>query len=201
MMEYSEEERQERLNQNLERISAWTQQIREAPADLVAGFYLRRAEVYDDLGRYDLAIADCDEALRLVHDAGEFYNERAYYYARMGIYEYAIRDMDEAIRLDPYPSHYARRGSYFYRQQDYTRALADLTQAVQCLHPHGYMYLRRGMVYQDGFQDYASALADYDKALSISKPEWHYGLYGKAKDLAQERRQQVLDLLNTPPAE
>lgn len=73
-----------------------------------------RGVVYGDMGNYDRAIADYDQAIRLKpNDADSFIN-RAITYRKKGDYDRAIADYDEAISLKP----------------DYKRAIDNRAPAV-----------------------------------------------------------------------
>jgi len=52
-------------------------------------------------GRWQEAIAEYDEAIRLNPQYAEAYNDRGIAYCNLGEHQRAIEDLNEAIRLDP----------------------------------------------------------------------------------------------------
>jgi tetratricopeptide (TPR) repeat protein len=52
-------------------------------------------------GKYEEAIAELTEAIRLQPDLARAYNARGYVYLLKRDYQHALADFDEAIRLDP----------------------------------------------------------------------------------------------------
>ena len=68
----------------------------------------RHAEQHDQRGRaltasgkYDEAIAELTEAIRLQPDLARAYNGRGYVYLLKRDFQHALADFDDAIRLDP----------------------------------------------------------------------------------------------------
>ena len=58
--------------------------------------------LYDaDLQRFEEAIADCTEAIRLEPDNPRLYIERAVAHSKLNRYEEAVADYDRVIGLDP----------------------------------------------------------------------------------------------------
>jgi tetratricopeptide (TPR) repeat protein len=105
-----------------------------APAALANAFD-DRCWARGNIGQYDLAIADCDAALKLSPQAPFAFGNRGTAYLHQGQYERAIADYDRSIAL------FAARGSggaefYFGRAIAYSRlgqkerAEADFRRAV-----------------------------------------------------------------------
>lgn len=98
----------------------------------------------------DDAKRDLDEAIRLAPTIPKLYNNRGLHlmYPEPHL---SIPDFDTAIRLDP---HYAvawnNRGESYARMQNYTQAIADLTQAIRLapayMHPMYNPYEQRAQV-------------------------------------------------------
>ncbi len=73
--------------------------------------YFDRGVASFDLGQYERAIQDFDEAIRLNPEFATAYYNRGLAYADLGQYERAIQDWDEAIRFNPeYAAAYNNRG-------------------------------------------------------------------------------------------
>ena len=66
----------------------------------LAQAYRVRAAAYFERGRYDEAIQDYGQTLRLAPDPGAYYN-RGRCYLRQGHYGRAMPDFDQAVRLAP----------------------------------------------------------------------------------------------------
>ncbi len=95
-----------------------------------ANFYTNRGLAYSNKGENDRAIADYDQALRLVPDYAGVYNNRGLAYWRKGEYDRAIADYEQALRLDPDLAFaYNGRGrANFYRGR-FAQAVADMGKA------------------------------------------------------------------------
>ncbi len=57
--------------------------------------------MYYDLGRYDRAIADYTEAIKLQPDYAMFYYNRCLAYKQTGERDKAIKDCRQALKLNP----------------------------------------------------------------------------------------------------
>jgi tetratricopeptide (TPR) repeat protein len=80
----------------------------------------------------------------------------------------ALRFVDEAIRLvpDDATAYYYRGLTYF--NNDYDRAIADYSRAIQ-LNPNFFeAYNDRGNVYMNGKKDYDHAIVDYSSAIRLN---------------------------------
>ncbi|AEF84723.1 tetratricopeptide repeat protein [Treponema primitia ZAS-2] len=128
-----------------------------------------RSIAYIEIGAYDKAIADCDEALALSKDEGVFIlYHRGIAYDASGDREQAIADYSRAIELAPcnyemlfYELFYSR-GLAHDEKGEYELAIADYTQAI-CIAAAMFSpgdafdaYCNRGLVYK--------ALGQRDKA-------------------------------------
>lgn len=89
-----------------------------------------RAWPYSLQRRFDLAIADLDEALRLMPNSAVILNDRGFARLRMGQLEAAQADYDAALRIDPATVFSlfgrglvkARRGDKISAQRDFDAA-------------------------------------------------------------------------------
>ncbi len=99
--------------------------ISEAEEHFSAGVQLQDQE------RWEEAIAEYDEAIRLDSEFFEAYNNRAYVHFKLDQFERAIQDYDEAIRLDPRnPMVYATRGITYRLAGKIDEAIADLEKVI-----------------------------------------------------------------------
>ena len=80
----------------------------EAEKHFFAGYELA------EQGRFEEAIGEYDEAIRLDPQDADAYNNRGVSYENLGQFQRAIQDHDEAIRLDPQPAlAYSNRGTVY----------------------------------------------------------------------------------------
>jgi tetratricopeptide (TPR) repeat protein len=68
---------------------------------LLQGQYTQRATYRANLGDFENAIADCNEAVRLWPDGSDGYRGRGLIYYWQKQYDLALQDFDKALRLDP----------------------------------------------------------------------------------------------------
>jgi tetratricopeptide (TPR) repeat protein len=73
---------------------------RDTPERLSFAF-ANRGRAWSDKGRYDRAIQDLDNAVRLDSNNADAFNYRGVAWIAQGQYDHAIQDFDVAIRLDP----------------------------------------------------------------------------------------------------
>jgi len=142
-------------------------------ADLPNALHMR-AIVLQANGCFDQAIADYDEAIRLLPHA-RFYHNRGNAWQRKGELDRAAADYDEAIRLEPqYSSAFNNRGSVWHRRGDHDRASADYSEAIRLNPQYASAYANRGYIhYYRG--SFAAAEADFSAALRLD-PEDAYAL-------------------------
>lgn len=152
-------------------------QSRQETAILVAAFG-NRGIAYDDLGQYDLAIQDDDQAIKLAPNDARLYSNRGKAYGDKSQLDRAIEDFDQAIKLDPnYAQAFVNRGFAYALEGQYDRALQDLDQAIK-LDPSNYQpFGNRGFTYLK-MKRPDSAIAAYDDALRITS-NYPDALYGR----------------------
>ncbi|MCU0511716.1 MAG: tetratricopeptide repeat protein [Anaerolineae bacterium] len=85
-----------------------------------------------------------------------------------GDFQAAIDLMDEAIAEQPeYAESYLVRGAAYSQLENYDRAIADFTTAIELLPYEANLYLFRGNAYV-ALGDNAAALADYSRAIELN---------------------------------
>jgi tetratricopeptide (TPR) repeat protein len=130
-----------------------------------AGDFNERAVRLHNRGRYDRAIADYTEAIRLDPKFTRVYVNRATAYNAKGDRDTALADSDEALRLDPRSAAaYNERGAAYSAKGDPDRAIADYTRAIQHEPGNPLYHANRGHAYACK-GDHARAIANYDEAL------------------------------------
>jgi len=143
--------------------------------------YYKRGNTNARNGKYDLAIADYTEALRLSPnnskvkfgaanlDASKAYLARGFAYNKKGNHDLAVKDYTEVIRLDPNDAgaYNARAWTYAYHlKTNFDRAIADATQAIKLSPANANCYDTRGWAYL-GKGDNNKANDDFLKALQL----------------------------------
>jgi tetratricopeptide (TPR) repeat protein len=104
--------------------------VKATMAPSLAKEHFRRGWDYGELGQYQRAIQDYDEAIRLDPTNAITYNIRGLAYGELGQYQRAIQDYDKAIQLDPNDAFaYYNRGQVYGELGQATEADADFAKA------------------------------------------------------------------------
>ena len=143
----------------------------EADSQLKSEAFGRRGVAYNNKGDYDLAIADCNEAIQLNrNNAGAFYVRGVAYYNK-GNYDRAIANFNEAIRLnlDDADDIFSYRGAAYCKKGDYDRAIADCNEAIRLNRNDARAFNNRGFSYYNK-GDYGRAIKDFKRAIQL-KPD------------------------------
>jgi len=179
-----------------------------APSLQNAKAFFDKGVSYFDNIKYDDAITQFSEAIRLDPNYAEAYAMRGIVYARSYNHDMAIKDFDEAIRLNPkYDYAYARRGAaYTLKSQwdksmrkldnitrDLDNAVRDLDEAIR-LNPNYDYYAYRGDAYRSKGQ-YDTAIRDLDEAIK-QKPnfEWAYRVRALVYNELGQKNEAIKDL-------
>ena len=129
--------------------------------------YVNRGSAYNFKGKFDEAIRDHTEAVRLNRRLADAYAGRGFAYLRKGEIEKAIADLTEAIRLDSNsPSAYYNRGLIRLQRGESNLALADFDEAVRCNPNSAEALVMRGICYV-ARNDLDRALASFDGAVAV----------------------------------
>jgi tetratricopeptide (TPR) repeat protein len=148
-------------------IAACDNWIRQEPKNAVA--YWDRGEIYRNIGDYDHAIDDFNQAIKFDPKYALAYQRRSRAYYGKHEYDRAMADIEKALKLDAQDwESIMDRGLVYEAKGDVGRAFADYDQAIR-LAPNSasVAYVNRGHLYA-GRGDYESAIADYNQAINIS---------------------------------
>ena len=129
---------------------------------------LRSANKHFQQGKYEEAIADYDQAIRIKpQDAIAYYN-RGTAKGVLRKYEEAIADYNEAIRIDPQDAVvYNNRGTAKGVLRKYEEAIADYNEAIRINPQYAEAYYNRGNA-NVALGQHHDAIADYDQAIYIN---------------------------------
>lgn len=141
--------------------------------DLKRNIYGLRGYVFFMQDRYEQAISDYSEAIKLHPGKVIYYVRRAASYDAIGQYKQAASDWTEAIKIGVPEEHeaivyYARGSTYVQLEQD-DEAIRDLTKVIQ-LSPTSPLAFRalykRGITYNIQ-NKWALAIADFSEAMKL----------------------------------
>jgi tetratricopeptide (TPR) repeat protein len=96
-----------------------------------ANFYMMRAELYQNIGEDNLALADYDQAIRINPAYSEAQIARGRLYVKLGEYELALADYDAFISRYDLPREVLERGRLYYRLGDCESAMNDFTYIIE----------------------------------------------------------------------
>jgi tetratricopeptide (TPR) repeat protein len=116
-------------------------------------------------GKADAAIADFDEAIRLVPPDSALLSDRAFAFEQKEDWARALRDYDESISLDPTPQALAARARVHKARSENELAIADLDASLR-LKPDAFVLLNRANTHADT-GDYTRAAEDAQEAFRI----------------------------------
>ena len=143
-----------------------------------------RGVTYDMNNDLPKAIADFDEAIRLMPDLAEAFIDRGLTWARVPDSNRAISDFSVAARLDEKQAFLAlsNRGNVYRNLGDDARAIADYNDAIRLRPDYPASFYNRGLVYY-GQEDFKRAISDFTVALTID-PTFAEALVNRAAALA-----------------
>ena len=170
-------------------VRGWVKRSNALPFSQALAFFdkeLKRnptARAYDirgwlltENGKYDNAIADFNEAIRLDPENKWFHNNRGITWKAKEQYDKAIDDFDEAIRIDPkFAAAYNNRGVAWNGKHRYIKAIADFDESIRLDSQYPNPYIGRGYAWYAQGQ-YAMAIDDYNQKIRLD-PKDHAG-YG-----------------------
>ena len=134
--------------------------------------FTNRGLAYKSKGLWNRAIADYDEAIRLMPEMVFAFNNRGNAYYHKGQFERALRDYDEAIRLMPeFSQAFGNRGNVYRKKGRLDRAIKDYDKAIHLNPEDGQVFADRGLAYEKK-GDKTQALRDFKRAhaLGFSHP-------------------------------
>lgn len=138
-----------------------------APVEATFTHHLVCGDIYLERDKYDQAIAEYSEAIRLEPTSSIAYCQRAGAYRRRGDLERAIADCDTALRFDStLVAAYKERGNAYFERRQWEPALADYNQCVRRSPTYMIAYYNRGLVYFNQGK-YDPAIVEFTKAIQL----------------------------------
>jgi tetratricopeptide (TPR) repeat protein len=160
-----------------------------SPADdsAPAGDHLERALIFDQAGRHEEALAECDRARAIQPDRPDIDRVRGAVLVKLRRFDEAIRSFDICLaKGKPSASLYEARGLALAQRGAYERAIADYTLALGAGRVTASIYTNRGWAYLFSGAP-APASHDFDQALRLD-PADARALSGRALAHVQQRK-------------
>ncbi|MBD2147786.1 serine protease [Sphaerospermopsis sp. FACHB-1194] len=133
-----------------------------------SGFYTNRGNLYVQQKKWELALADYNQAININPDFALAYYNRGNLYSDQKKWELALADYNQAIKINPDDADaYNNRGVLYSDQKKWELALADYNQAIKINPDDAGAYNNRGALYSDQ-KKWELALADYNQAIKIN---------------------------------
>ena len=137
-----------------------------------------RGLIYEELGQYDLALADYAKAIELKPNFAMACTNRGITYRQLGKPDLALADFGRAIKLDPDRAvvAYYNRGLIYQGQGKVKLALDNYDRAIEQKPDYLAVYSRRGLAYAQLGQ-YKLSSADCTRAIAVNPTDAHAYCY------------------------
>jgi len=107
-------------------------QLDQHYAPNLASALQQRATIYVSQKKFQEAITDYSEALKIKSDAPDIYERRAYAEMQLRDYDKALHDYNQAIKLNPQEAKYYQVRAIIYQEKgDFKAAMADTEKTLQ----------------------------------------------------------------------
>ncbi len=137
---------------------------------------INRGAAQASQGKYDLALADLTEGIKLQPDNKNGYLNRSLVFYNLRQYDKAIEDYSQYLRLDPYMANiWYERGMLRRSLNQPKEALADLNRALQLDPNLGIAYMERART-NALLGNKSAALQDYQRAAQFGFKQEPYDL-------------------------
>ncbi len=148
-----------------EAIDAYSKSIALNPN--VAVTYNNRGAARNELGLYEDASNDCNQAINIDSVYAPAYINRGVAKSALGQYESAIADYDNAIHLDSNLTNaFNNRGIVMGKLDRYEEAISDYDKAISLKPDNAEAYNNRGVA-QMNLSRFEAAITDYREALNL----------------------------------
>ena len=144
----------------------------------LAAIYFNRGVTWYEMGNYDRAIQDYNEAIKLNPNFEQAFFNRGNAFDEHEQFDRAIQDYDRAIALKPdYAKAFNNRGISFTKKGQYDRAIQDYDQAIKLEPEYAEALNNRGTAYF-GKREYDHAIQDYEEAIKLN-PSFAQAFYNR----------------------
>ena len=134
----------------------------------LAAIHISRAEIYEKMAQFRLALRDLGDAIAAAPDSAEAYRRRGAAYLETGRINQAIADLNKALERDPgNPRAYQNRGAAYARRRRYHRAFSDFSTAIVLDPALAEAYRGRGTIYGI-YGQHVQSLADLSKMVALA---------------------------------
>ena len=128
--------------------------------------YNNRGAAQFELGRYQAAINDFAEAIRLRPDLVDAYYNQGTAWLALDEFDRAVSCFDEVIRLKPDYMAHNQRGTAKSKLGQYKAALNDFDKAIKLNPDEAGLFSNRGMMELE-LGEHEAAFADFDRAIQL----------------------------------
>ncbi len=123
---------------------------------------------YDRMGRFDEALKELNEALRLNPEYIEVHNNLAVTHYKMGNYEESLGELRVAVRLNPdYTEAHSNLGSLYGRLERYDEAVEELKLAIKLNPDYAAAHNNLGHIYALQNKN-KEAIEEFKKAIKLN---------------------------------
>jgi tetratricopeptide (TPR) repeat protein len=134
-----------------------------------AGVYLKRADAWKSLGRYDAAAADLTTLLQQNPTDERAAAGRGQLLSFLGRFREAVSDYSIALDRNPTnPTYYLSRGQSYSRLGDWPLAVADFAKSIDLSPGNAMAYLERGTALIHAEGDLNLASTDLSRAIQLN---------------------------------
>ena len=133
---------------------------------------VERGDHYREIGKYDIALRDYNDAIAIDHGNAEAHLGRALVRLQQGNFRQAVIDYERAISISPnlaqpdFAEAYGHRGFEYFKGEEYEGAIRDFSKAIELNPTVPVVYNHRGLCYLRTNR-YEPAIEDFSKCVSL----------------------------------